>query len=143
RRLAIAMCGRRHAEFWGEPDKDKQAVPLDFFDLKGLLEGLLADLHIPPATWRKVEVAALHPGRSAEIVAGDRVLGWMGELHPKVAQAYDPRERRILVAELDIEGLRRSVPVRFAYRPVPQYEPNFQDIALVVEESVSAERVEA
>jgi phenylalanyl-tRNA synthetase beta chain len=142
RRLGVAMCGRRDAEFWGDGGQTPKGA-LDFYDLKGVIEALLNDLHLPGVTYRPVKVPALHPGKGAEIVAGggERVLGTLGELHPKAAEAFDPGGRAILVAELDLEAVRAVVPVRVAYSPVPRFPMALRDVAVIVEESVPAERV--
>jgi phenylalanyl-tRNA synthetase beta chain len=141
RRLGIAMCGRRYGEFWG--DSEKPTGSLDFFDLKGVIEALLADLHLEGATYRPIKAPALHPGKGAEIVAGDHVLGTLGELHPKVAEAFDLAGRSVLVAELDLEAIRSALPPRFAYDPVPRFPAALRDVAVIVEESIPAERVAA
>src|SRR5262249_50305466 len=82
-RLALVQCGVRQEEFWSDTP-GMPAQPLDFFDLKGILEALIADLHVANVTYRPIKVLALHPGRAAELVVGDRVIGHFGELHPKV-----------------------------------------------------------
>jgi phenylalanyl-tRNA synthetase beta chain len=141
RRLAFVLCGKRAPDFW--EDKDSAVWPaLDFFDLKGVLEGLVSDLHLPEASYRPAKVPALHPGRNAELVVGDRVIGYFGELHPKVAEAFDfSRLVPVLAGELDLESLRAAVPARHLYRPVPRFPAALRDIAIIVEESVPAERV--
>src|SRR5260370_32557961 len=65
RRLAMVLTGRRQPEFWGEPDRG-QASELDFFDLKGVVEALVADLHLPESSYRPATVSHLHPGKAAE-----------------------------------------------------------------------------
>src|SRR5205823_7435803 len=64
-RLALVLSGRRHAEFWAEPAA--APAPLDFFDLKGVVEALVADLHLPEVRYQPAKVAYLHPGRAAEL----------------------------------------------------------------------------
>jgi phenylalanyl-tRNA synthetase beta chain len=141
RRLAVALCGRRRPEFWGEPGQEP--VPLDFFDLKGVVEGLADGLHLSDVTFRKAATPYLHPGRSAEVLVGGRSLGNFGELHPKVGAAFGLDGRQVLAGELDVEALREAAPQRWRYRPVPRFPAALRDVALVVEESVPAERVEA
>ncbi len=142
RRLAIVMTGQRGDEFWSDGGaKDKQ--PLDFFELKGLIEALMADLHIGKITYQPAKVAHLHPGKSAALSVGDSTIGTFGVLHPKVAQAYNLGERTLLVAEFDVEALQAATPPRFSYTPVPRFPAALRDIAVVVDESVTAERIEA
>jgi phenylalanyl-tRNA synthetase beta chain len=140
RHLAIVLCGVRQEDFWSDPpDTPKQ--PLDFFDLKGILEALLTDLHVTNTTYRPVKLPALHPGRGAELIVGERVVGRFGELHPKVAEAFQLGGRAVLVGELDLEALRGVLPARPLYQPVPRFPAALRDIALIVEESMPAERV--
>jgi phenylalanyl-tRNA synthetase beta chain len=156
RRLALVMRGSRQTEFWGD-DKNKHD-PLDFFDLKGVIEALLTDLHIDDITYRKSDWTALHPGRSAEIVRGNIVLGRFGELHPSVAHAFGlPKPGigvvsvgkyghqvagQVLAAELDLEAILAAVPERHRYVPEPRFPAALRDVAVIVEEAVPAERVE-
>jgi phenylalanyl-tRNA synthetase beta chain len=114
---------------------------MDFFDLKGILEALVADLHVEKMTYRSVQAAALHPGRAAEVLVGERVLGHFGELHPKVAEAFNLGGRAVLAAELDLEALREVLPARHLYQPVPHFPAALRDVAVIVPESVPAERV--
>jgi phenylalanyl-tRNA synthetase beta chain len=142
RRLALVLCGRRQPEFWGDPPG--QARPaLDFFDLKGVIEALAGDLHLNGVSYRKALPPALHPGRAAELVVGDKAVGTFGELHPKVAAAFGLEGRQVLAGELDLEALQAAVPARHLYAPVPRFPPALRDIAVVVDGSVTAERVAA
>jgi len=149
RRVALVLCGVRQQEFWAEaPPSPPQlgggrggTQPLDFFDLKGILEALLTDLHVANGTYRSIKVPALHPGRGAELVVGERVIGSFGELHPKVAEAFNLGGRTVLIGEIDLEALRSTLPARHLYQPVPRFPPALRDLAVLVEESMPAERV--
>jgi phenylalanyl-tRNA synthetase beta chain len=140
RRLAVVLCGVRRQEFWTEAT-DTPPQPLDFFDLKGILEALLTDLHVANVAYRPIEAPALHPGRGAELVVGERVIGPFGELHPKIAEAFNLGGRAVLVGELDLEALRSVLLVRYLYQPVPRFPPALRDLAVIVEEPMPAERV--
>ncbi|MGH7058309.1 MAG: phenylalanine--tRNA ligase subunit beta [Acetobacteraceae bacterium] len=140
RRLAIVLCGVRQAEFWGDaPGTMPQA--LDFFDIKGILEALAADLHLTNAAYRPVKVPALHPGHAAELVVRERIIGHFGELHPKVAEAFALAGRTVLAGEIDLEELRGVLPARPVYQSVPRFPAALRDVAVVVEESMPAQRV--
>jgi phenylalanyl-tRNA synthetase beta chain len=140
RRLAVVLCGVRQQEFWTEAT-DTPPQPLDFFDFKGILEALLTDLHVANTAYRPIKVPALHPGRGAEIVVGERAIGQFGELHPKVAETYNLGGRAVLIGEFDLEALRGVLPARHLYQSVPRFPPALRDLAVVVEESMPAERV--
>ncbi len=142
RRLALALCGRRSVEFWGETGG--AAAPLDFFDLKGVLETLVAGLHLSKIAYRREAVPALHPGRSAALVVDGSVAGHFGELHPKVAEAFGLGGRAVLAGELDLTVLREAKARRVhRYVAVGRFPAALRDMAIVVAEEVTAERVEA
>ncbi len=134
----------------------------DFFAAKGLLEALLSaagvEWHVAPATR-----PYLHPGRAAEVRAGAQdssaggssdgggagdagagvVLGWLGELHPLVAAAWD-LEGPVAAFELDVDALVELAGGRAAtYQDVTSFPAVLQDIAVVVGERVPAAEVEA
>jgi phenylalanyl-tRNA synthetase beta chain len=148
RRLALVLTGRRWPEFWG--DAGAAAPALDFFDLKGIIEALAGDLHLPEVTYRPATVAYLHPGRSAELLLKGQPVGSFGQMHPKVierlAEAKELKElsgKLILAGELDLEAILAAVPPRYKYAPAPQYPAALRDLAVIVEEAVTAERVAA
>lgn len=138
RRLALALVGKRQVESWsGAGARDD----LDFFDLKGVVEALTADLHLPALSIRPFEAPWLHPGRAAQVVADEAVLGCFGQLHPRTAQLYGLPARPILVAEFDVDALQQAVPPRQAYRPVPRFPAALRDVAVVVPEEIPADQV--
>jgi phenylalanyl-tRNA synthetase beta chain len=141
RRLGIVLCGKRQPEFWGDAAKGPTAA-LDFFDFKGLLEALADQLHLEQVAYRPApNVAMLHPGQAAELVVGGKVIGVFGQMHPKVAEAFGLGGRQVLVGELDLDALRAALPARYLYKPVPRFPAALRDIAVIVDESVPAERV--
>lgn len=107
----------------------EQAV--DFFDVKGDVEALLAPLQ---PVFRPAEHPALHPGRCASVWLGERCIGHVGELHPKWRQGYELPQAPVLF-ELSLDAvLAREVPVA---RPVSRHQPVERDIAVVVKEGVT------
>src|SRR5207245_8350542 len=85
-RLVLVLTGRRQADYWGE--SGAKPGSLDFFDLKGVVETLAADLHLPEVTYRPSTLNYLHPGKAAELLIRGRGVGSFGQLHPRVAEAY-------------------------------------------------------
>lgn len=113
---------------WSEGER-----AVDFFDVKGDLQALLVsqDLH-----FRADVHPALHPGRCARVESGGRVLGHVGELHPKWRQSYDlPSAPMLFELALDA-ALTRLLP---AFQPLPRQQAALRDVALVVGEQVSHE----
>jgi phenylalanyl-tRNA synthetase beta chain len=107
----------------------------DFFAAKALLEALLGQLHVEwsaqPRTW-----PFLHPGRSAAVLAGERMLGFVGELHPLVAGAWDLQRSAVLA--IDLGKAAAAAPQAIAFQAFPAVPPLRQDLAVVLPDDVSA-----
>ncbi len=111
------------------------ARPVDFFDLKGDLEALLA-----PHTARfvKAEHPALHPGRSARIDLNHQPIGWIGELHPRWLKAYDVSHPPIVFEVQACALMERSLPV---IAEVSKFPPVTRDIAVIVNAQIEAQQL--
>ena len=104
---------------------------MDFFDLKGDIEALLAPLR---PEFRAASHPALHPGRAAEVLVDGQVIGVVGELHPRWRQAYELPQAPVLF-ELDLEAvLARPVPT---FEPIARHQPVLRDLAIVVGDGVA------
>lgn len=142
-RLAIVLSGRRTDAAWDDPLGAKPPQ-YDFYDLKGVVESLAADLHLSKVAFEpEKDLPHLHPGRSAKLLVSGANVGVFGELHPKVAAACKLTDRPVLIAALDLEALLAAVPERFPYRPLSTFPPVLRDVAIVVADDVSADRVVA
>ena len=141
RRLAIVLSGRRTGAAWDDPQGVAPAQ-YDFFDLKGVVESLAADLHLPGVSFAAVQtVSWLHPMRAGELRVNGAAVGVFGELHPKVAAAFGLGDRAVQVAELDLEAILAAVPERYGYKPFSTFPPAKRDVAIVVPEATTAEAV--
>ncbi|HEV3383200.1 MAG TPA: hypothetical protein VG097_00215, partial [Gemmata sp.] len=141
RKLAVLLCGRRMASAWDDPQEVKP-WQYDFFDLKGTIESLARDLHLPGITFRTASATPwLHPGRSAELSVNGKAVGTFGELHPKVAINFGFGERAVQVAELDLETILAAIPDRYAYRPFSTFPPAKRDVAVIVPADTPTEKV--
>jgi phenylalanyl-tRNA synthetase beta chain len=139
RKLAIAMTGLREATAWDVKDSPK----LDFFDLKGRIELMLSGLRLTNITYTATDsYSHLHPGKAAEVKTGNKVIGVFGELHPLVKEQYELGDSPVLVAEFDLDVMR-SVSPTYGIKVIPETPPMYEDIAVIVDESVKAETVEA
>lgn len=108
----------------------RKEQPVDFFDVKGDLELLLAPLQprFVPDTH-----PALHPGRSARVELDGRAVGFIGELHPKWRQAYELPQAPVLF-ELELPAvLQRPLP---AFEALPRQQAVQRDLALVLKDEV-------
>jgi phenylalanyl-tRNA synthetase beta chain len=125
-RVAALAFGSADALQWGQSER-----AVDFFDIKGDLEALLAPRR---ARFVPAEHPAFHPGRSARVEAGGRAIGWVGELHPRWRLAYD-LPHAPLVFEVALEALlERDDPHA---QPLPRQQSALRDLALVVRDGVS------
>ena len=125
-RLAGLAYGSAEAPQWGAKERG-----VDFFDLKGDIEALLA-----PRMPRFVpaEHPAMHPGRSARIELDGVAIGFAGELHPKWRQAYElPVAPQVF--ELDAAALMRQVLPSFV--PIQRQQSVWRDLSVVAGEGVT------
>lgn len=133
------LTGSWEQQSWNEP-----ARPLDFFDGKGVLEVLFESLHLEKWRLRATEKAWLQPGRSADIVLGSDVIGWIGEVAPDVLDAFEV-VGPVTLFEMQLTALEKAAVEARAqrqYAEIPRFPAVTLDLALVVDESVTAERVE-
>lgn len=132
-KLAAAATGRKQPELW---DREE----FDFFDLKAVLEKALGALHARDCvTFRAAPgIEFLHPGKSAEIVMDGEVVGYAGEIHPGLRERFG-LTKRVYVAEIDLDDAARlTAGKKGEFRPLPKFPSVRRDIALVVDEGVSA-----
>ena len=133
--------GRR----WGSREE------VDFFDVKGVAETLLARLRVPNVVYRPVAHPIFHPAKAAAIVLGplasgakpdpSRVVGVLGEVAEEVRRAFDVDERAFLLG-LDLGRVLAAALPQPRYEPLPRYPAAIQDVAVVLDAAVPAETVE-
>jgi phenylalanyl-tRNA synthetase beta chain len=135
-KAAFALTGPATAG-WAEPQR-----PFDFFDAKGVVEALLADLGV--ADWSLGDPAEgpFHPGRSAWVSIGDERAGAVGELHPKAGERYG-LAGRVAVGELEVRSLMEAATIELSAREVPRFPPVRRDLAFIVDAATPAGAVEA
>jgi phenylalanyl-tRNA synthetase beta chain len=138
RRLAIVMTGAREPESWKKGDR----TALDFYDMKGVIESLLIGINICEAVYEPVEHPTYYPGRTARLVIGDqKAVGVFGEVHPLVRERYNFPDQPVLAAEFDFEALLALAPGASRVSDIPRFPVVAEDIALVVDEQLPAEKV--
>src|SRR5262249_12424863 len=128
---------------WPARGVERTGPPIDFADVKGVVQNLLAGLGIPDddVRWRPArDVRLLHPGKSARIEAGNAALGGAGAMHPTVAQALD-LAGEVWLFELDFDEVAHYRPRRVGVRSLPRFPAITRDIAVVVDESFQAESI--
>lgn len=115
----------------------------DFFDMKGCVEAVLDKLGITTGvTYEpKGEHPYLHPGRKADIMMDGDVLGYLGEVHPEVADNYN-LGTKTYVAVLDVEKLAEKADFDIKYQGVAKFPAVTRDISLVMKKTVLAGQIE-
>jgi phenylalanyl-tRNA synthetase beta chain len=142
-RLGLALTGR------AEPLAPNRPIRLyDLDDAKGLIDLLAAELGFDRATFEPAAVprgagGTFHPGRTAVARAGQSLIGWVGELHPRLIEELDLRVPRVVVAELSVAGLSGGQLAIVKARPVPRHPAVERDLAVVVPGDRLAGEVEA
>jgi len=126
---------------WVRPSWNDEAEPLGFFDGKGIVETLIADLGLAKFRVRPLDSPFLQPGRSCEVLIGGEVIGWLGEVHPLVLDAFEA-EPVVTAFELALTPLVRGALDTKPFTDVPRFPAIELDLAMVVAESVTAEEVE-
>jgi phenylalanyl-tRNA synthetase beta chain len=127
-RVAAMAYGPVADEQWGLETRD-----VDFFDVKADLEALFAPAQL---RFAKLSHPALHPGRAASVELDGKVIGFIGELHPRWLQQYDLPKAPVLF-EVDAVALQqRSVP---KYEEISKFPGASRDLALVVKHAVAAQ----
>lgn len=116
------------------------AIEYDFFYLKGVLVNLLAKQGVRNLEWRRAEEKFLHPGRSAAIYWNGSYLGYLGELHPDVAELYDLKQRA-MVAEITLAPVLKQAGEIPLFQGIPRYPAVVRDLAVVVDRQVTAAQV--
>jgi len=138
RRLSVLLTGPRQGQ-WFEPT---DRAPLDYFDLKGLVEALLERFALlDKAQWERGAHPSFHPGRCARVTVGKRELGHIGELHPLVREVFDLPEQPVALLEWDLEALldaARDAEAGKHIGTISAYPPVHEDLALVVDEAMPA-----
>jgi len=135
-RIAGVAAGTVHAEQWGVTPRR----PVDFFDLKGDVESMLALTQSAHAfRWEAGGPEWLHPGQSATVFRGERRVGWVGALHPDLVKTLDVGAD-VYVFELDLDPIsERPLPNAV---PVSRFPSLRRDLSFEIAEDVPYARVE-
>ncbi len=129
--LGAVIAGPQSDEHWNMESKT-----VDFFDLKGDLEAIIG-LTVSEAefSFKGAQHPAMHPGQCAEILRNDRVIGYIGAVHPSLEKPFGLNGKTI-VFELELDALLQAkLPQAQA---VSKFPANRRDIAIVVDEEVAA-----
>jgi phenylalanyl-tRNA synthetase beta chain len=137
-RLGLLLAGRRYDVAWS---RGKETV--DFFDLKGVVEGLLAAAHAPAIQWRRPDDSGpFMPGVCAEVAVGGRSLGLIGKLRADIAEKFELRGE-VFAGELNLDALAAGAQPYERIRPVSKFPPVLRDIAVIADADAPVDEMAA
>lgn len=121
------------------PELWKDETP-KFYIFKGFIEHILSEFKIKDVFFERSSEPFLHPGQSADIIVSKRRIGYFGLVHPDVADRLDLKLARpeIFLCEIDIDSMITLIPGETRYSPIPRFPYIERDIAIMVDESLSA-----
>ncbi|WP_347862615.1 phenylalanine--tRNA ligase subunit beta [Salimicrobium sp. PL1-032A] len=134
-RAAGAVSGNWVSHSWQQEKKE-----VDFYVVKGIVEGLAERMGLT-FTYVKGEVNGMHPGRTAIVHCQGETVGFMGQVHPRYQKDWDLKETYVF--DLNMDRLLELYEKEETFAKIPKYPSVSRDIALVVEEEVSAGDIEA
>ncbi len=130
KKVAGLAYGTALPEQWGTPSR-----PLDFYDIKSDVLALLDKTNV---RFQAAQHPALHPGRTAELLIDNHVVGVLGELHPNWQHKYDLPQAPMLF-ELDLDTVLTATKVH--HQPISKFQPVRRDLAFVLPEAVLGQQL--
>jgi phenylalanyl-tRNA synthetase beta chain len=128
---------RQHPSWHGKE------IACDFYDIKGVAEGLFQVLKLNPMKFSALSADActyLRPGYSANIFAGDVSQGIVGEIHPQVLANFDLKQS-IYLLEIELDRLRPLIPETTQSQPMPKYPAVFRDITIHISKEIETRKL--
>ena len=114
----------------------------NFFSLKGELEAIMTGLRLPKATYTAVkDHPSYHPGRCAAVSIDGQLLGYIGQVHPLVAENYD-MECEVYCAELNFTKMFQLRLPEPTYVPLPKYPGVTRDLSMLCDEAITVAQIE-
>ena len=134
--LTAVMSGRREPEGWAQ-----SSASVDFYDLKGVVEELIAALNIVDTTFDANQSQAyFHPGKSCSLGSGQQTLGFLGELHPEVLARFSI-DQPVYLFELDVEHMIRLAGRYEKFKPLSRFPDVIRDSALLLDNTIQAAQI--
>jgi len=130
-RLGIVLAGEVSTPHWSQ-----KARTVDFYDIKGVVEAVLAEFGLV-ADFVDTDFATFQPGQRAAVQAGKNLVGYMGKVAPAVVRAFDT-DGAVYVAELNLDALLAATAAAPQFQEIPTFPPSARDLAVVVDADVAA-----
>ncbi len=136
--ISGVLIGQRMDTGWAHSQET-----VDFYDVKGQLEIMLARLNLRAYGFRRTnDIPFLHPGEAATVVVNNEPIGIVGRIHPNVLEEFDIDQERMYVFEVHIAPLAKYGFERQQFCPLPKFPAVHRDLALIVPTSVMASELE-
>lgn len=130
-RLAIAISGKKERTLW-EP----KPTSYSFYSIKGYVESMLEEFGIQKYTLVKTDEKNFHPGRAADIYIGNEKIGVFGEIHPDLAEKMEIKKDRVLLAEFNLELMKKYIKRKIKYEKLVKYPEVTRDLAILLDDKV-------
>ena len=130
-KLGIILAGENDKTLW-----NPKPVHYDFYDLKGIVEEIFSKLKFQNFSLKRSVQTEFHPGRSADVFVGKEYIGSFGEIHPDVLENFDLNKKTVLVAEFNIDLIKKYINKPFVYEGIVKYPAVPRDLALVMNENI-------
>ena len=130
-KVGIILAGENDKTLW-----NPKPVHYDFYDLKGIVEEVFSKLKFQSFSIKRSVQTEFHPGRSADVFVGKEYIGSFGEIHPDVLENFGLNKKTILVAEFNIELIKKYINKPFVYQGIVKYPAVPRDLALVMNENI-------
>ena len=136
--LAALWTGARHDDSW-----HGREIPCDFYDIKGVAEGLLDALKIERVRFTTMsddDCDCTRPGFTAQIFSADTPIGRVGEIDPRVREVFDLKQPAFIF-ELDLDKIRASIPPAVKSKSIPRFPAIYRDITIIVDRGIETQTV--
>ncbi|MFW5780068.1 MAG: phenylalanine--tRNA ligase subunit beta [Bacillota bacterium] len=102
----------------------------DFYTIKGVVDDIFDTMNIP-VDYKRANIEYIHPGRGAKIISNNKIIGYIGELHPAVAENFDI-DKRIYIAEISADFIVNNAVETKPFEPISKYQNMERDLALIM-----------
>jgi len=114
---------------------------MDFYKMKGTVSKIMENNNIKYSIEPEINLPYYHPGKTASITVRNQIVGFIGEMHPKVCDNYNIKSK-VYICTLDMELLQESSKKNLKYKPLPKYPAVTRDISMLVKKDVLVGEIE-
>jgi len=136
--LTALWTGARYFPSWHSKE-----TACDFFDIKGVAEGLLKSLNLVNCEFTSLPEAFCtytRPGHTAQVMVDTTFIGLVGEVHPQTLQNFDLAQTAFIL-ELDLERLTACLPETLQAQPIPKFPATTRDITIIVNKDIESQKI--